>query len=61
MLRGTAQFSLNQPTGPIQSVSRNVREPCVSVFVCAIREKPHELAGGGSVAVAVVVERFFVV
>ena len=38
------KFSLKWPVGPIQSVSRDVREPTVHIG---------ELAGGGSVAVVV--------
>ena len=31
-------FSLNPPTGPIQSKIRNIHESCV--YVCAIAETP---------------------
>ena len=51
------EFSLNRPTGLIQFLSCNVRESCVCVYVCAIKQTSllcvrGELAVGWSVAVA---------
>ena len=49
MSKGSYSFSLNQPTGPIKSISLDLRHSPVCVFVCAVAEPllPGELETKG--------------